>query len=515
MISKLSVRSFVVLVLLGLVLGAPLAQAQTGSREVTMALTRDPVTFDPHGPLDPSGPVILSYIYDTLLYQNQQEEIVPFLARDWQVSDEGRAITFELRDDVVFSNGAPVNADAVIFTFERLQQSSERSLISSEIANIAAFEKLGEYTVRFDLTEPSSTLLSALTYAYAAILEPGAVEAAGSEYGSHPVGSGPFMLQEWIQDNSLTLVPNPLYNGHRPIDAEAGPVAVDALHIRFTTDQTARVNGLLSGEVDIAYITSAPLLEPLRGDPKFSLLDDPSRGFIFLGFNTARAPFDDVTLRQAVAHAIDKQAIVDLARDGLGTVVDSPIPPSIFGYNPALDSEAPAYDPDASRELLAAAGYGPDNPLEVRLLTSTFPTYDAMATVIQAQLVEVGINATIDILDYGGMVAAANAGEFDVMLTRLDWNDPDLLRVYFSAGASANRYGYANPALDALTDEGRRTFDPEERFAIYTEAQRILLADLPIIPLHMPITNVVINNRIQGVELVHSYVSLENAQIVQ
>ncbi len=503
------------IILVGLLVMIPPAAAQGNVHALTMVLTRDPITFDPHGPLDPSGPVILSYVYDTLLYQNRQGEIVPFLAADWQISQDGRAITFFLRDDVVFSNGAPVNADAVIFTFERLQESSERSLISSEIANVASFEKVDEYTVRFNLTEPSSTLLSALTYAYAAILEPGAVEAAGENYGVQPVGSGPFMLSEWVQGNSLTLVQNPRYNGHRPVDASTGPVDIETLHIRFTADQTTRINGLLSGEVDIAYITTVPLLEPLKDNPDFTILDDPSRGLIFAGFNTARAPFNDVTMRRAVAHAINKQEIVDLARDGLGVVTNTPIPPSIFGYNPDLEGEAPAFDPDKARELIADNGYGPDNPLEVRLLTSTFPTYDAMATVIQAQLADVGINASIEVLDFGGMVAAAGRGEFDLMITRLDWNDPDLLRVYFAAGASANRYGYANPALDALTDQGRQIFDQDQRFAIYTEAQQVLIEDLPIIPLHMPITNVVVNNRVQELEMIHSHVSLENAIIIR
>ncbi|NPV68994.1 MAG: ABC transporter substrate-binding protein [Anaerolineae bacterium] len=515
MTARRRLACFTALLVIVLAAIAPTVRAQEGPRELTMVLTRDPVTFDPHGPLDPSGPVILSYVYDTLLYQNQQEEIVPLLAREWQVSDDGHVITFTLRDDVVFSNGAPVNADAVIFTFERLQQSSARSLISTEIANIASFEKVDDLTVRFILTEPSVTLLSALTYAYAAILEPGAVEAAGDNYGTQPVGSGPFILSEWVQGTGLTLVQNPLYNGHRPIDSEGGPVDLDTVHIRFTADQTTRVNGLLSGEVDIAYITTVPLLAPLKDDPNFSVLDDPSRGFIFLGFNMARAPFDDLALRQAVAHAINKQEIVDLARDGLGVVTNTPIPPSIFGYNPELESETPVFDLEAARRLVAAAGYGPEKPLEITLLTSTFPTYEAMATVVQAQLAAVGITVNIEVLDYGGMVAAAGEGNFDLMLTRLDWNDPDLLRVYFAADASANRYGYANPEFDALTNEGRRTFDPEARFAIYTEAQRIMLQDLPIIPLHMPITNVVVNNRIEGVELVHSHISLENARIVR
>ncbi len=505
----------IMLALMALLLSVLPATAQEGTRSLTMVLSRDPVSLDPHGPLDPSGPVLLAYVYDTLLYQNARGEIEPFLAASWSVSEDGRAVTFELRDDVVFSNGEPLTADAVIFTFQRLQERGQRSLIYSEIANITEFEKLSDSSVRFHLAEPSATLLSALTYTYAAILEPGAVEAAGEDYGSQPVGSGPFMLAEWIPDNRLTLVPNPRYNGHRPVDETPGPVAVDALHVRFTTDESTRVNALLSGEVDIAYISSAPLLEPVEDNPDFRILDNPARGVVFAGFNCARPPFQDVNLRHAVAYAVNKQEILDIARDGLGVVINTPLPPSIFGYSPELEEEALTYDPDAARELLAAAGYGPDNPLEITILTSTFPTYDAMATVMQAQLAEVGINATIEVLDFGGLAAAASAGEYDIVITRFDWNDPDLLRVYLGSGSSGNRYGYASPELDALVAEGRQTFDPERRFEIYTQAQRVVMQDLPLLPLHMPITKVVVNNRVQDVALIHSHVSLENASIVE
>ena len=329
-----------------------------------------------------------------------------------------------------------------------------------------------------------------------------------------PVGSGPFMLEDWMPGTSLTMVANPRYNGHRPVDESDGPVAIDELHIRFINDQATRINALQSGEVDVAYITTAPLLAPLEDDPHYIILDDPTRGYIFAGLNTTHAPFDDLAMRQAVAQAINKQDIVDLAQDGLGVVTNTPIPPSIFGYNADLESEALPYDPAAAQAILAEQGYGPDNPLgPITILTTTFPTYSAIATVLQAQLAAVGIQAEIQVLDYGGMVAAANSGQFDILITRLDWNDPDLLRVYLAEGASANRYGYASPAMEALTTEGRQTFDPEARYPIYTEAQQIVMADLPIIPLNMPITNVVINNRLQGADLIHSHVSLENAAL--
>lgn len=511
-------RHGLIVVILSLMVMAPLATAQEGNQAITMVLSRDPISFDPHGRLDPSGPVILSYVYDTLLYQNEQGEIVPMLAESWTISEDKTALTFNLRQDVVFSNGVPFTADSVVFTFERLQEIGQSSLIYGDIANVSEFEKVDDYTVVFHLNEPSVTLLSALTYAYAALLEPGAVEAAGEDYGTSPIGTGPYTLADWIPQNSLTLVANPLYNGHRPIDEEAGPVAIDEVHIRFTTDQMTRVNALLAGEVDVAYLTSAPLIEQMAASEGFTIMDNPARGLLFAGLNTGEnSVFNDVRLRQAVAHAINKQDLLDIAKDGLGVVVNTPLPPTIFGYAEALEAEALTYDVEAARALVAEAGYGADNPLQIKILTSTFPTYDTMATVIQAQLAEVGIVAEVEVLDFGGMVAAANAGEYDIVVTRYDWNDPDLLRVYLSEASigSGNRYFYANPDLDALTTAGRQEFDPAARLAIYADAQRILMQDVPWVPLHMAITKIVVNERIHDADMIHSHVALENAYLAE
>lgn len=480
------------------------------SASVTMVLSRDPISMDPQGPIDPSAPVILAYVYDTLLFQDSDGTIQPYLATSWDVEQGGRLITFHLRDDVVFSNGSPLNADSVIFTFERLQEIGQRSFIYSEIMNVGEFEKLDDYTVRFHLRAPSVTLLSALTYAYAGILEPGAVAASGDAYGRNPVGSGPYMVKDWVPENSMTLVSNPNYHGQRPTDQDAEASDITEMNLRFSSNESARVNALLTGEVDIAYISSGALMETFEDNPDFTVIDSPTRGLVILGFNTGREPFNDVTMRRAVAQAVDKQLILDITAPGMGIVVNQPIAPSIFGYVPELETEAPSYDLEAAQAAVAAAGY---TDTEIKILTSNFPTYQNMATIVQAQLQAIGLNATIEVLDFAGVTTTANAGEYDIVLTRYDWNDPDLLRIYLSTDSigRANRYFYSNPALDALTAQGRATLDMAERLTIYTEAQRIVMQDVPWVPLYMTITKVVISNRLQNVQVINSHVIFDDA----
>lgn len=507
-------RKLVVILML-LMLALPVVGAQD-TQTVTMIVTRDPISFDPHGTLDPGAPVILAYIYDTLVYQAADGSIFPSLATDWTVSDDGLTVTFVLREDVVFSSGDPVNADAVIFTFERLQEMATRSLIFSEISNITAFEKVSDYEVTFQLENPSATLMSALTYPYAGILNPASVEAAGEAYGENPDGTGPFMLSEWIPESSITLVPNPNYAGHRPwVDADGAP-AFDELVIQFNADQAARANALLAGQADMAYLNSAPQLQRFADSEDFYLLDSPGRSLVYIGMNTAKAPFDDVNVRRAIAHAINKQEIVDfVAEDGLGEVVNLSVPPTVFGYTDEFNAEADAYDLEAAQAALEAAGYNSSNPLTFTILTSTFPTFQDIATIMQAQLAPLGIEVEVEVLDFSAVSEMAANGEHDMLVSRYDWNDPDVIWRYLSSEniGRTNRFFYDNADVNRLTVEARQAFDPQVRFDLYRETQEIVLDEVPWIPVYMPITKVVVSNRVADVDILHSHIILDVATV--
>jgi peptide/nickel transport system substrate-binding protein len=494
-----------------LALSVSLIAAQEEDASVTIVYSIAPGSLDPHTAASPSHPAVLPYIFDTLVHQDETGAIQPHLAESWEISDDGLTITFHLRDDVLFSNGNPVNADAVIYTFQRLQETGQRSFIYGDISRIEEFEKLDEYSVRFHLSEPTAPLFSVLSYIWAGILDPEATETAGEDFGRAPVGSGPYVVADWDAEDTITLTRNPNYHGHRPTDDPEKPSNIAEIKMRFTTDQTTRINALLTGEVDIASISSAPQLERIAGEEGFSVMDDPSRGLAIFGFNCGRAPFDNVLMRRAVAQAVDKQVILDIAAPGgLGVIVDSPIAPSIFGYNPDLEAEALPYDVDAARQLVEEAGYDGST---VTILTSNYPPQPTMATILQAQLAEIGVNAEIEVVDYAASRVQATAGEYDILVTRYNWNDPDLLRLYLSEASigGPNYYFFANAELDALTAQGHSEFDPDTRYQIYTDAQRIVMDQMPWVPLYMPVNKVIVNTaRLSGVELIHSFVVLDN-----
>ena len=499
------------LLILVLLLAMPFTIAQEDDKTVTVILTSDPRSLNPQTSPHPSHTPLFALIYDTLVYQEEGGAIVPYLAESWEISESGRDITFKLKPDIKFSNGNPVDADAVIYTFTRFQEVGQRSFIYGDIINIAEFEKIDDLTVIFHLRAPSATLFGALAYGFAGILDQETVEAA-EEYGAEPVGSGPYMIAEWVPEDSITWVSNPYYNGQRPSDLADVESNVSEVVIRFTRDQTTRVNALLAGEVDAAYITSAPQLARIADNPDFTVLSDNGRSLQIAGFNSGRAPFDNAELRVAVAQAIDKQAIVDIAApDGMAEVMDVFIPPSIFGYNEALNANSIAYDVDAAKEAVAASGFDGT----IKILTSTTPGNDTVTTIIQAQLVEIGIDSEIEILDFSAVREVASSGDYDIIVTRYSWYDPDLLRIYLSTdtiGAS-NRYFFSNEGLDTLVAEGRSTFDVEARYDIYTQAQEIVMEEMPWVPLYMPVMKVVVSNRVENVDMLHGIVLIDDAVV--
>jgi peptide/nickel transport system substrate-binding protein len=230
---------------------------------------------------------------------------------------------------------------------------------------------------------------------------------------------------------------------------------------------------------------------------------------VYLGFNTAKPPYDSPQVRQALSHAIDKGQILDVALGGVGQVADAPLAPTLQGYDPGLKEYALGFDLPKSQELLAAAGLtkGDDGlwqwegkPLQPVLLTSTRAPNDAIATLIQAQLKAAGINAEIQQLDSKAVMQATTEGKFDLLLFRYDWNDPDALNIYLGSDriGSTNRVAYKNEQVDALLKQGARELDPAKRAAIYVDAQKLILADAPWQPLYYPVDVIAVAKRVEG-----------------
>jgi peptide/nickel transport system substrate-binding protein len=274
-------------------------------------------------------------------------------------------------------------------------------------------------------------------------------------------------------------------------------------------DGTTQLAALQAGEVDVIFVNNPDHLGKLKQDANIRLEETVLNSLIYLGFNTQKAPFDDPQVRQALAHAVDKDEILELALGGVGVKAFAPLPPTLPGFDASLAQHELGYDPATAQVLLTEAGFTKGNdgawtkggqPLKGALLTSNRAPNDAIASLLQSQLKAIGVPVEIQQLDSKAVMDATAAGKFDLLLWRYDWNDPDALNIYLGSDriGSTNRVAYGNPAVDKLLAQGARELDEAQRQTLYIEAQQLILADAPWQPLYVPLDVLAMSTRVEG-----------------
>lgn len=487
---------------------------QTGG-SLARALTTEPPSLDPAGVAGSGQNVILPYLFDTLVYSDIDNTIKPYLAQSWEFSDDGLTLAMKLRPGVTFHDGTPLDAEAVVFTFERARAEGSQSPMASALSVVDAIEAPSADEVVFRLSQPSSTLLSSLTTAYAGIVSPTAVTAAGADFGMNPVGSGPFQLESWQPGQSITLVRNENYAWGPDVLQNPAAPRLDSLVFKIIPDAAMQLTAFQTGEIDVMYLNQMRLLAQIQQDPNAHVEETTLKGLVYLGYNNAAAPFTDPLVRRAIAQAIDKEEVLALALGGVGETAFSPLASTIAGFDPSLKDLEPPYDPAQAQALLEEAGFtrqddgswldAEGQPFTLRLLTSTRPPNENVAAVIQEQLARIGIPVEIQALDSNAATEAATAGEYQMMLWRYDWNDADVLNTYLSSSrmGRTNRSFYSNPDLDELLAQAAAEQDPAARAELYSQAQAILIADQPWVPLYTPkdyiITRATVHDIVYGV----------------
>ncbi len=484
---------------------APAASAP-GEAVMTRALTSEPATIDPQGPPNSGLNLIMPYLFDTLIARDVDNTLVPALAASWAVADDGLAITVVLKPDIVFHDGTPMNAEAVKFSFDRFKETGVASPVYEGISQITAIDVVDDLTVRFNFDAPAANFWSTISMPYAAIVSPASVEAAAG--GGHLVGTGPFILSDWQAGQSITLVRNADYAWGPATVANQGAPYLDKLIFKVIPDATTQLAALETGEVDVMFINQPSQYQQLSANPDITLHHTVLNSLIYLGFNCRQAPFDETLVRQALSHAVNKDEIVTLALGGLGEAATAPLPSTLPGYDPSLADYALGLDLDAAAALLEQAGFErhggawerDGQVLKGRLLTSTRAPNEAIATLIQSQLAALGVAIEIQQLDSKAVMEATTQGDFELLLFRYDWNDPDALNIFLSTDriGSTNRVGYSNPDVDALLEQGAHELDEIARAAIYVKAQELILQDAPWQPLYYPVDVIAIRNRIAG-----------------
>jgi peptide/nickel transport system substrate-binding protein len=353
--------------------------------EMTIGLQLEPPTLDLTASPAAAIPQVLLYnVYEGLVRLNQDGSITGLLASDWEISDDGLTYTFHLHEGVVFHNGEPFTADDVVFSINNVA-GNEAHPFTTTFAPIENVEAVDESTVVLTLSQVSANLLFFLTQGQGVILK----ESAIGTIENNPIGTGPFTFSSWTVGDSIVLERNEDYWGT--------PALLEMVTFRYINDPSALTNAMLSDDLDILAGVSAPeTLADFENDDRFEVREGLTYGETVLSLNGRRAPFDNVLVRQAVSHAINREDVVNLAYSGYGTVIGTFSTP-LDAWFKDLTGVYP-YDPAKAIELLDEAGYAGET-LEMILPPVSYATRSG--EIIASQLAEVGIDVNITNVEWG------------------------------------------------------------------------------------------------------------------
>ncbi|GAB2895265.1 ABC transporter substrate-binding protein [Streptomyces mayteni] len=461
--------------------------------ELTFALASDPVCVDPHQRATNDAIYPARQLVDSLTDQDPRTgEIVPWLATAWEVDEEARTFTFTLRDDATFSDGTPVNAQAVKDTFDSVVAlGAQAALGSGYLSGYAGTEVVDAYTARVGFEAPNAQFLQATSTSALGILARSTTELPAEERCTdHVVGSGPFVLEEYTPNVSVVETRRADYAWGSSLWRDQGPALLDRVTFRVIPESGVRTGALQSGQVD-AIGGVAAQDEAAMADAGFTLASRPNPGLPFgLTANLSRPLPADETIRRAVSLAVDRQEVVDTVLSPSFTVATGSLAHTTDTY--ADLSELLPHDPDEAARLLDEAGWvpGPDgvrarNGEELRLTVMWIPNFgpnENALQLIQQQLRAVGVDLRLRTVPLPELPAAQDEGDFDYSWGNTTRTDPDIMRTAFSADLrNIYRQPPDTPLQEALAAQNTTT-EPQRRAEASAEAQRLLIEDGATVP---------------------------------
>lgn len=463
------------------------AQAQTPPNVLIVGQIAEPASLDPHVSTATNDFRIAVNIYDGLVRNKPGTlEIEPALATDWTISEDGLTYTFNLRKGVTFHDGTPLNAEAVKFNFDRMLKedhpfhSTGPFPLAFFFSSVKDVEAVDDLTVKFTLKEPFAPFMSNLAAPTGLIVSPAAVKKYGSDYGRHPVGSGPFKFEEWQSNTRVVASRNDQYWDGAP--------SLEAVIFRPITDANTRVAEMLSGGIDVLLETPPDNISQFRSDANYKVVETVGPHVWYVMLNAKDGPFADKRVRQAVNYAVNKESLVKDVLQGTADVSAGPIPPAFnWAYN--KDVAPYPYDPAKAKKLLAEAGAeGAKLTFLVTEGGSGMLDPVPMGTAIQADLAAVGLKVEIKTYEWNTFLSQVNPGlEGKGDMAEMAWMtaDPDTLpfltlrTAAFPDKGGFNSSYYSNPKVDQLLDRARVSTNQAERAELYKQVQAITHDDAP------------------------------------
>ena len=454
----------------------------------------DSTALDPAVTTEGESFIVTQQIYETLVnYGKDNTEIEPGLAEKWEVSDDALTYTFTLREGIKFHDGTDFNAEAVVKNFERWAKSHDEATFAYYFSMFGGFEgdeghvikevkAQDEKTVVITLNRPQAPFLKNIAMSTFAMASPTAFEKDGENFTKNPVGTGPFKFKSWKAKDTIELVKNEDY-------WQEGLPKLDGVKFKVIPDNSARLNALIKGEIDLMDGLNPSDMGKVNNDSKLQLFERPSMNVGYFGFNTEKEPFNKKEVRQAISHLINKQDIITNFYEGTAEPAKNPMPPSVSGYNDEITDYE--YDVEKAKELLKKAGYEKGFEMDLWAMPVArpyMPNGQKVAEAIQASLKQVNIEAKIVNEEWAPYLEKVQAGEAPSFM--LGWTgdngdaDNFLYTLLDKDTIGANNYSrYNNKEVHKLLLEAQSTADEDKRNELYKQAQVIIHEDAPWVPL--------------------------------
>ncbi len=445
----------------------------TMAATINISLDNDPGKLDPTQSSMIAERMVYQSIFDKLLDLDERGAIIPMLAERWSVSDDQKTYTLFLRKGVKFQDGSAFNAKAVEFNLLRGQDKT--SLRRNDLKTIKQITVVDENTVKIELSTPFAPFLSILTDRAGMMSSPDAVKKYGDDYVNNPVGTGPFIYKGRLKGATLTLDKNPNY-------WQPGLPKADQVVYKIMTDVNVAFNNLRSGQVDITNRFPYKELSNLGANAKYNVINKPSMGFRGFYFNTAKPPFDQKEVRQAIDLLIDRNAIAKVVYNGAVAAGHSPFSKAHFS-NDASDMP-PKVDLAKAKALLKAAGK--EAGFSFRLTLPTTPEESQVGQMIQGMLRPAGITVSLEKAELAAQIESGKAGTFEALM--IGWSgrpDPDQNVYDFTVSNGSLNYSHlANKELDALLLQARVEGNEAKRKEVYAQVMQILVSEVPYVYLN-------------------------------
>jgi peptide/nickel transport system substrate-binding protein len=498
---------------LALALSVTPVMAQKRGGTLTIVRPTDPVSLDPQLETTAPGAWVYYNILEPLLSLDEKMQIQLKLASAYEVLSPTK-VRFKLRPGVKFHDGSPLNAAAVKFSFDRALNGTPPARWASLAGSLAGAEVVDDLTVDVVTKEPYGPILRTLAMVYCSIVSPTAVQKMGADnFSRAPVGTGPFKFVEWKTNTHVIIERNPDYWGDKAL--------LDRVVFKVVPEEGARMIALQTGDADMVLLPSPPQLPALKRDPKFAVHEVVGGRVVFIGMHAGLPPLDDVRVRTALLFAVDRKAILENIMEGSAVPARGVLAPGVFGFKDLQLDQVYPFDRNKAKALLTQAGWAPGSDgimtkggqrlsLNWVAARGRYPKDGEITEAVQAMLKDVGVEAKVQFLDWAAVFKEVRGETLGRHLFTLGWvttnadADYSLYTLFHSKQTPPtgwNTSRYANPRVDPLLEQSRRSLNQAEREKMYADVQDILGKEMVWIPVYNTKEIVVTRASVKGFQV--------------